>query len=277
MGVAKPARAPLPAAAVAVEAANVPPSTGQTAEPLRETVETVERLRTAMMMASQHVEAFQRAIEARLELLGAYAKASQAEVRALEDALVGKGHDADALVERVAAVEEQAARLLSLYVATHQLHATLDPDAVKRALAEIVEGLLGAERFALLLRRDGSHACDVALAKGLLSCDPLASGAYPGGDPVIDGALSDGELRTGARAGARAVAVVPLRVQSNVVGVLVIGKLLSHKAGLTEGDSDVLELLASHAAAALFLSQVHATADRKRRTLEELVALARRS
>ena len=40
---------------------------------------------------------------------------------------------------------------MRLYVATYQLHATLNPPEVLEAISEIVVNLVGADRFALLL------------------------------------------------------------------------------------------------------------------------------
>ena len=69
------------------------------------------------------------------------------------------------------------------------------------------------------------------------------------------------------------VAAVPLRVQEAIVGVLVVLKLFDHKAILRAEDRDLLDLLAAHAASALFAARVYSNTDRKLRTLESLVQL----
>jgi len=58
------------------------------------------------------------------------------------------------LTGRLAEVEHQVGRLMTLYVATYQLHATLDPAEVQSTIAEIVLNLIGAEQFVLLLIDD---------------------------------------------------------------------------------------------------------------------------
>ncbi|MBI5068925.1 MAG: GAF domain-containing protein [Deltaproteobacteria bacterium] len=186
--------------------------------------------------------------------------------------------DSGELTSRLVAAERQSSRLMNLYVATYQLHSTLDPAEVRATIAEIAINLLGAERFVLLLRVDQGATCEVALAEDLDAdrSGLFANGRYTGGDPMVDATLADGRLRVGPMHGSQALAAVPLVVQDAAVGVLVILKLLAHKEELEAEDRDLLDLLAAHAASALFAAQVHASADRKIRTLESLVKLARR-
>jgi GAF domain-containing protein len=173
--------------------------------------------------------------------------------------------------------ERQAGQLMNLYVATYQLHSTLDPGEVQATIAEIAVDLLGAERFALLLRQvDGGPGCEVALAKGIATdSGPFAGNRYFGGDPLVDATLADGVLRIGPAEGSSTVAVVPLTVQDSNVGALVLLKLFDHKPSLRADDRDILDLLAAHAASALFAARVYAQTDRKLRTLESLVKLVR--
>ena len=107
--------------------------------------------------------------------------------------------DREELTSRLVEAEHQLGRLMNLYVATFQLHATLDPTEVQATIAEIAVDLLGAERFALLLREDGRNECEVALSRGLED-DPsglYSTEKYAGGDPLVDAALDDGVLRMG--------------------------------------------------------------------------------
>ena len=185
--------------------------------------------------------------------------------------------DSGDLASRLVATERQASRLMNLYVATYQLHATLDPAEVRSTIAEIAINLLGAERFVLLLRAEGA-GCEVALQEGMAgdTSGLYARGRYGGGDPMVDATLTSGVLQVGPMEGSQALAAVPLVVQDATVGVLVILKLLAHKEALLADDRDLLDLLAAHAASALIAAQAHASADRKIKTLESLVKLARR-
>lgn len=185
--------------------------------------------------------------------------------------------DREELTTRLVEAEHQLGRLMNLYVATFQLHATLDPGEVQATIAEIAVDLLGAERFVLLLRVEGTNECEVALSRGLEEDDDgLYSGdKYRGGDPLVDASLEDGVLRMGPAENSDVVATVPLRVQDAIVGILVLVKLFDHKTILRAEDRDLLDLLAAHAASALFAARVYSNTDRKLRTLESLVQLVR--
>jgi len=226
------------------------------------------------------------------------AAADVSRVLELERRLASAESDVKELASRLVDSEHQGGRLMNLYVATYQLHATLDPAEVQATIAEIAINLLGAEQFVLLLRKDDAPGCDIALLGGIAAAPPALPATaptpptpltppnpavdglyrgemYAGGDPVVDATLADGVLRLGPTADSRALAAVPLRVQNEVVGALVLLKLLDHKPILRAEDRDLLDLLSAHAASALFAARLFAAKDRKLRTLESLVKLAR--
>jgi GAF domain-containing protein len=194
----------------------------------------------------------------------------QARVAELED-------DRNQLSQRLAEYEAQTGRLMNLYVATYQLHATLDPREVQSTIAEIATNLLGAESFALLFRNGDKPGCEIPLAQGLDDHPLYANHRYAGGDAAVDATLHDGVLRMGPIEGSDVVAVVPLAVQGSVVGALVIHRLFEHKAALRPDDRDLLDLLAAHAASALFAARVYSATDRKLKTLESLIQLVKRA
>ena len=185
--------------------------------------------------------------------------------------------DLQETTDRMVEVEHQRGRLMGLYVATCQLHETLDIEEVKRTVGEIAIELLGADSFALLLRQGETDGYEVAVSRRTVGvADGLFVGPdYTGGDPMVDEALVDGVLRTATEEGSFALAVVPLAFQGSTMGALVILKLLDHKPSLTSEDRDLLDLLAAHAASALFAAQLFVATDRKLRTLEDLVELVR--
>jgi len=239
----------------------------------------VEQLRDALGRASELVAHLSTtlAVAAREPGAGPAAAAPRSEddtTRALSAARL----DVQELSTRLVDTEHQLDRLMSLYVATYQLHSFLDPKQVHDAIADIAINLLGAERFALLLRREGGLECEIVHTQGRIATEaPRFAGAvYEGGDPLVDGALADGVLRLGPREGSSALAAVPLKIQDEIVGALVVLKLLDHKPALGSEDRDLLDLLSAHAASALFAARLFAAKDRKLRTLESLVRLARR-
>lgn len=184
------------------------------------------------------------------------------------------------LTTRLVEAERRAERLMTLYVATFHLHAHQDPPSVESAIAEIAVDLLGARRFALLLRdRDG---CRVAMSRPggmpIEEVSPMfAGGHYAGGDPLIDATLEDGVLRLASEADmiSRALAAVPLNMGQETSGALVILDLLEQKRSLTADDRDLLDLLAAHAASALLAAQLFSLKERKLRTYKSLLELAK--
>jgi len=216
----------------------------------------------------------------RLESALRNARNSELRIEELEQRLVGLLTAERTLSAALTASDERAARVTGLYVATYQLHASLDPADVRATIAEIASNLLGAERFALLLRTTPGSPCQVALEQGLAddTTGLFANGRYSAGrNAMIDAALADGVLRVAEEPGSDVLAVVPLVVQDAIVGAIVILTLLRHRGSLAAHDRDLLDLLGAHAASALFVAQVHANVDRKLKTLESLVRLAQRS
>lgn len=198
-------------------------------------------------------------------------------VQELERRLSTAESDVKELASRLVDSEHQGGRLMNLYVATYQLHATLEPAEVQATIAEIAINLLGAEQFVLLLRKDDDPGFEIALLEGMYDgpLPPYNGESYQGGDPMVDATLKDGVLRLGPTAESQALAAVPLRVQNDIGGALVLIKLLDHKPILRAEDRDLLDLLSAHAASAMFAARLFAAKDRKLRTLESLVKLAR--
>ena len=233
----------------------------------------LDQLRATLDRAGELV----RVIERDLGTTDLAAAASELErTKDLEARLSAAEADVKELAARLVDSEHQAGRLMNLYVATYQLHATLHPSEVQQTIAEIAINLLGAERFVLLLKDEETpDECEVALGEAIEE-DPLyADGRYRGGDPMVDSSLEDGVLRIGPYDESPALAAVPLRVHDAVVGALVILKLFDHKPMLRGEDRDLLDLLSAHAASALFAARLYAAKDRKLRSLESLVKLAR--
>src|SRR5688500_18512399 len=112
----------------------------------------------------------------------------------------------------VISAERQAAHLASLYVATYQLHASLDPTEVRGAIGEIAVNLLGAGACVLLMEDDEAAGFEmINLVAGTTLAAPFDRPRYEAGsDSMVDACLRDGALRFGPAEGSIAVAVVPL-------------------------------------------------------------------
>jgi GAF domain-containing protein len=184
--------------------------------------------------------------------------------------------DRTALSEQLSASEQQISRLMNLYVATYQLHATLDLGEVKATIGEIATNVLGAEHFALLFWKADGSACEIALAEGVEWDEVYRDGLYCGGDAAVDATLADGVMRLGPIDGSTALAAVPLAVHGQTLGALVLLKLLDHRPPLGSEDREMLDLLAAHAASALVAAGAFASADRKLRSLRSVLELVSR-
>ncbi len=228
-----------------------------------------------LMRARQLIHDAQRAIEEASRSVVQQRTAS-GEISEREARLAQAENDRDELAARVIEIEHQVGRLMTLYVATYQLHATLDPTDVQSTVSEIAINLLGAEEFALFLRDEDSDQLEIKLQVGAIAAPWAGAAVYTGGDPLVDASLLDGVLRFGPLEDSPVLVVVPLRVQDVTVGAIVITKLFPHKGALDEEDRDLLDLLGAHAASALFASRVYARAARKLRTLEGLIKLVKK-
>jgi len=245
------------------------------ARPVIPGLELVAELRSSL----ERVGELARVVELNLREATERAQPDSADerVQELERRLSTAESDVKELASRLVDSEHQGGRLMNLYVATYQLHATLEPAEVQATIAEIAINLLGAEQFVLLLRKDDDPGFEIALLEGMYDgpLPPYAGESYQGGDPMVDATLKDGVLRLGPTAESQALAAVPLRVQNDIGGALVLIKLLDHKPILRAEDRDLLDLLSAHAASAMFAARLFAAKDRKLRTLESLVKLAR--
>lgn len=172
------------------------------------------------------------------------------------DPLQAALRDNDRLYERLLGAEQQVGQLANLLVALNSLHGAANPAGVFLAVREVVANLVGSEEFALFEVGPGNRT-QLLDASGVVS-DTL-------GDPgtgIVGAVASTGKpfIRRAGGAGvpgsdASITACLPLRVRGSVVGVLAIFRLLPHKAALEDGDLALFDLLSTHVASALLLSQ----------------------
>jgi hypothetical protein len=234
----------------------------------------VGQLRSLLDEAQQLAEAVQTAVGSR-RTPAAAVRADANRIIDLEHQLEASVRDQQELTAQLVEAENLSGKLMSLYVATYQLHVSLDPLEVQTAIAEIARDLLGANSFALLIKDDVEGGCEVALSQQIGDGSRFRGGHYHGGDAMVDATLADGILRLEVDGATEALAAVPLRVEDAIVGALVILRMLDHKATPLSEDRDILDLLAAHAASALFAARVYSKTDRKLRTLQSLVSLMR--
>ena len=180
--------------------------------------------------------------------------------------------------ERYVEVEEENNNLANLYVASYQLHSTLDPAEVVKVILEIVINLIGAEIFGVYVCDEGADELRAVASEGEAVSDfpPLrigeglvgrsvAEGEVELGDPGISGGLPS--------SGCEPVVSIPLRVEDSPVGAIVIYKLLLQKDGFSALDTELFSLLAGHAATAIVASRLYAQSERKLSTMQGFIDL----
>lgn len=152
-------------------------------------------------------------------------------------------------------VEQQNSDLTHLWVASNQLHASLDRGQVLAAMKEIIINLLGSEELAVFeLSADGS-ALELVDSFGVedekFRRIPLGLGSIGGaaktGEPVVNDPPPPEGL----------TACVPLMLGTQAVGAVAVFRLLPQKlGGLRPLDKDLLELLRAQAGLALYCTRL---------------------
>ena len=188
-------------------------------------------------------------------------------------------HQAHELVEqqtelesRLLELEELNSSMMSLYVSSFQLHATLDLGDVIRVIEDILVNFVGARTYAILLA-DDDGSLRVAAESGLDGRLPLV-GARPHGVLAEVLQSQSAYVHSSSQTAREGIlAAVPLMTGSNVVGALLVFSLFAQKDRFWKNDVDLFSLLGGHAASALVSAKLYARADRKVKTLQAMLTL----
>ncbi len=172
-------------------------------------------------------------------------------------------------------LEARNERLASLYAATFQLHATLDPAWVLQCTSEILINLVGAAEFVIYLFDQNKGDFVIATQEG----DRASRGGRVAAliDPVEVLAMNErrttfsDELQPAERLPGGALTCTPLCYKRRVIGAFSIYALLSQKAGISQLDRELFELLGEQAALALVSSNAYTSVDRKLRTVQSFM------
>ncbi len=173
--------------------------------------------------------------------------------------------------DRYLDIEEQNNNLANLYVASYQLHSTLDYKEVVRIVQEIVINLIGAEAFHVFILNDKTGQLEVETSEG----QEAPAGAVQLGQGKIGTSAASGENYFADNVASKVatpfdepLAVIPLKIKETVIGVISINKLLVQKSAFTPMDYELFTLLAGHAATAIFSSKLYSLSARKLTTLQ---------
>jgi len=165
-------------------------------------------------------------------------------------------------VDEYAEVEGELAHFANLYVASYQLHASLSFRTTVRQISELLEQLVGASAFAVYLQKSDGRSLVPIAAEGMgkpraIPIDPDDGGigeVFSTGVAQIErGDLGVGSLQS-------PIALVPIKLEDKVVGVIAILATLEQKPRFLPVDLELFKLLGAHAAAALVCAKLFADA-----------------
>jgi hypothetical protein len=157
--------------------------------------------------------------------------------------------------ERFVEIEQQNTNLANLYVASYQLHGTLDRERVVAAIQEIVINLIGSEELAIWELDDNARSLSLI---GSFGIDAEEWKNVPLGSGLIGAVAQSGTRYIAEEPETNLTACIPLKLDETVVGAIGIFSLLPQKPGLEPLDFELFDLLASHAASALFCTRLFA-------------------
>ena len=181
------------------------------------------------------------------------------ELETQKAALLGEVREAEAQSTRFSnrqrEAEDELATLASLFIAADHLHRARSVDEVTGTVKDLLAQLVGAVAWTCYLSDEATSPptlrayvgasgapTDNAFAVGTAKTPRLRS---------VEGAFVTGTTRISTEGSEVPRAAVPLRLDERVVGVMVVDELLPHKAGVTDLDRRLFELLSVHVVAAL--------------------------
>lgn len=181
-------------------------------------------------------------------------------VAELDARLAEREHTIRACMERCARAEQQASRIMRLYVVLHRLHEARGHQQVLDAIQEIVNHVIGSEELGLFRVDERTGALALVASMGIPPerFSAIAPGQGPIGQVVQSGQawFAPTPLQMGQWELGGVSACVPLRLEGRVHGALAIFGLLPQKQALDEVDHELLGLLEDHAARALMLADM---------------------
>jgi hypothetical protein len=203
------------------------------------------------------------------------------ELETERDTLLTSIHEKEAAESRVsnrfAEIEQELESFANLYVASYQLHSTLRLSIVVGHVKELLLQLVGARSLALYVRDLEGRTLVPIASEGAGELRPIKLNddandaarmqierAYlTGVASIVEGDVASADARL-------PVACVPMRFDTEVVGVIVVFSLLEQKHGFVAVDHELFKLLGAHAGTALIGARLFADAGEKLPDLERL-------
>lgn len=170
-------------------------------------------------------------------------------------------------------IEQYNTALSNVYIASNQLHSTLDFSEVVKTASEILWNLVAAPVFAIFLHNEKNGELSLIGGEGI-------EGRFPGGvlnctEGMVHDALTEGvSLFIDDVISGDPMAAVPLKIEGRgVIGLITIYEIEQHKGGLSALDKELFDLLASQTATALTSSKVYSETIKKVKSMESFINL----
>lgn len=230
-----------------------------------------EQLRVQnLLLEKQRIEAEQRLNHDRLGLENQQLKA---ELELLNTRLSEMEAKTKKFRRRYEDIEQYNMALSNVYVASTQLHSTLDFSEVVKTASEILWNLIAAPVFAIFLRHEQSGDLMLVGGEGIEGRFPDDQLHEPTG--MIAEALEQGiSLFLDGQTAGDPLACVPLKIEGRgVVGLITVYEIEQHKGGLSDLDKELFDLLANQTATAMTSSKVYSETVKKLRSMESFINL----
>ncbi|MEM7248216.1 MAG: GAF domain-containing protein [Acidobacteriota bacterium] len=238
-------------------------ASGPSAEPTGPT-DRERELETQLVQARQTIQRLE-AVQGPLSSPGQTVGAPAAEETERELATLRRRH---------AELEEQNDNLANLYVASYQLHSTLDFQEVISIVMEIVVNLIGVRSFAVMLIDGKTDDLCVITTEGM---DRTPSLRIRVGEGVIGQAATSGQpyFKEDGRSTSFVdpLAVIPLKIKDHVIGAISVYELLPQKEDFAPVDYELFNMLAGHASTAIFSAKLYSDSERKLTTIQSFLDL----
>jgi hypothetical protein len=230
-----------------------------------------EQLRVQnMLIERQRLEAEQRLESSRL---GIENKNLRAELEMLSKQLSEMEKKSQKFRRRYEDVEQYNTALSNVYIASNQLHATLDFTEVVKTASEILWNLVAAPVFAIFLRNEKTGVYSLIGGAGVE--DRFPGEVLPEPTGMVAQALAENvSLFVDGAVSGDPLAVIPLSIESRgVIGLMTVYEIEEHKGQLSDLDKELFDLLASQTATALTSSQVYSDTVKKVKSMESFIKL----
>ena len=171
------------------------------------------------------------------------------QIASLRQRIIGLLDENRKLAAAHAAAEQRLGQLATLNAAVRQLHEAGTPNAVLTTIKEIVANLLGSEEMGIYAR----HADGTLRLLDGIGVDAARWGTIPSG-------FAEVRYAAGAPTVGDPVACVPLLMNGQALGAVVVFRLLPQKPLLEPVDRELCALLSTHAGLALHHAELRASA-----------------